>query len=142
MDEKALKFPARVPSERPELKEIKEAVGFDQPMAFPEEMEEEPSVARLRKEELPMPPLEEETPGFSTELKSSSGEKLFVKMDVYRRIIGEMDLLKKNLLQLQEINKNLDSSEFNEDKHFNKLRRLMKGLHDNLLSVDKALFKS
>ena len=38
IDEKALRFPASTPSERViEPEKVKEAVGFNKPMAFPEE---------------------------------------------------------------------------------------------------------
>lgn len=141
LDDNALKFPTKESSEKSfEPKEIKEAVGFDKPVDFPGEETAQPEMPE--EELIPQQEPEKTPPNLEPyEPKQPGKEEIFVKMDVYRRIIGEIDLLKKNLIQLNEINKDLDVSEYNEDKHFNKLRRLMKGLHDSLLNVDKTLFK-
>lgn len=69
-------------------------------------------------------------------------EPLYIKMDVYQRILGELDLLKTSLNNLSLANKALDTSEYNEETSFDKLKRSMKNLHDRLLEVDKILFKS
>ncbi len=136
IDDKALRFPTS-PSRRTfEPKEIKEAVGFDKPVAFPEETKAAMGSS--------LEPLDESEEGDLTSESypfESRKEELYVKVDVYQRILGEIDLVKKKLTELNETNKKLGSSEFNEDKNFNRLRKLMKGLHDNLLSIDKVLFK-
>lgn len=66
---------------------------------------------------------------------------LYVKKDVYQRLLGEMDLLKRNLSELDDANKKLHDSEYNEEDDFEKLKRTMKLIHDRLLEVDKTLFK-
>ena len=68
--------------------------------------------------------------------------ELYVKVEVYQRMLGELDELRRGFLDLQQISKNIDESEYNEENNFNKLRRGMKNLHDNLLQADKILFKS
>ena len=73
---------------------------------------------------------------------SMSNEPLFVKMEVYQRILGEMDSLKLALSKLGDISRHLESSEYNEESHFDILRREVKLAHDKLLQVDKLLFKS
>ncbi len=146
-DNQALNFPVKKPSEKSfQPEELKEAVGFDKPVAFPDEVQAPPQEEIVQVDEGEMPPSPTElptTPGQEPlEFKTTPGrEELYAKVDVYQRIIGEVDLLRKNLLELNEVNKDLESSEYNEGKHFNKLRKLMKGLHDNLLDVDKNLFK-
>lgn len=72
----------------------------------------------------------------------SQSEPLFVKMEVYQRVLGEMDGLKLALSQLGDISRHLESSEYNEENHFDILRREVKLAHDKLLQVDKLLFKS
>ena len=72
----------------------------------------------------------------------STGEPLFVKVDVYQRILGELSVLHDYLGSLDETNKKLDNSEYNEEANFDKLRRTMKSMHDRLLQADKVLFKS
>src|SRR3989344_484924 len=73
---------------------------------------------------------------------TQKSEPLFVKMEVYQRILGEMDDLKLILSKLGEINRHLESSEYNEENNFEKLRREVKLIHDRLLQIDKILFKS
>lgn len=144
VDEKALQFPSMGSSERViEPDKVKEAVGFSKPMAFPDE-----------EEDMSMPPMDEELPetsmpSFPAPSKYSSPapeimpkHELYVKVEVYQRILGELDELRRGFVELQNINKNIDESEYNEENNFNKLRRGMKFLHDNLLQADKILFKS
>ncbi|MBU0469906.1 MAG: hypothetical protein KKA62_05745 [Nanoarchaeota archaeon] len=141
LDDKALRFPTSLPQERViEPEKVKEVVGFDKPVAFPEEIKAEVESKRVRK-----------GPSFSglpepmSEMRLSSStqdEDLFVKVDVYQRILGEMETVKKSLLELSETSTNLETSEYNEEKHFGRLKKQMKSLHDDLLSMDKTVFKS
>jgi hypothetical protein len=74
------------------------------------------------------------------ELISSSPGKNFIKVGVYRRILGEFNDLRDDLNDLSEANKKLEESEYNEENKFENLRRSVKSLHDRLLLVDKSLF--
>ena len=141
IDEKALRFPAPGSSERViEPDRIKDAVGFNKPVAFPVEetsFEEELSVPpsfSLSRTARPIaaPPT----------FELVSRQELYVKVEVYQRMLGELDELKKKLSELSEASKNLEISEYNEESNFNKLRKLMKSLHDILLHADKTLFKA
>ncbi len=146
-DEKALQFPSIDSSDRViEPDKVKEAVGFSKPMAFPDE-DESMNMPMDEEIELPSAP----TPSFpsTSRYKSptpSSGfmpkHELYVKVEVYQRMLGELDELRRGFTDLQQINKNIDESEYNEENNFNKLRRGMKALHDSLLQADKILFKS
>lgn len=149
VDDKALRFPAARSSEKTiEPEELKEAIGFDKPMTFPEE----PGLTKEGSEISPRPKQEtapEEEPGFKRGINSSpfleeeSGkEELFVKVDVYQKMLAEIETVSKDVSDLMEINKSLENSEYNEKETFSKLRKLMKSLHDNLLDADKNLFKT
>ncbi|HLD79185.1 MAG TPA: hypothetical protein VJA18_01360 [Candidatus Nanoarchaeia archaeon] len=137
-DEKALRFPTSSSQDRIiEPESVKAAVGFDKPVAFPEEepmMEDQlpaPPIFPFSRTSRPMP-----TPEFMPR------QELYVKVDVYQRMLGELDELKKKLWELSETSKSLEVSEYNEEANFNKLRKSMKSLHDSLLHADKTLFKA
>mgnify|MGYP001577008313 FL=1 len=145
LDEKALQFPSMGSSDRViEPDKVKEAVGFSKPMAFPDEMEENmPMDEELPETPMPSFPSPER---YASSAPASSGmmpkHELYVKVEVYQRMLGELDELRREFMDLQQIGKNIDESEYNEENNFNKLRRGMKSLHDNLLQADKILFKS
>ena len=145
LDEKALQFPSMDSSERViEPDKVKEAVGFSKPMAFPDE-ETMPMDEDLP--ETPAPSFPSPTMGRYASSAPAASEmmpkhELYVKVDVYQRMLGELDELRRGFMDLQHISKNIDESEYNEENNFNKLRRGMKSLHDSLLQADKILFKS
>ena len=131
-DEKALRFPTAPPPRRvikPE--EVKAVAGFDQPLNF--EQQEATTLAKSRFFARATPP--------APEIPEEPQPPLYVKVDIYQRILGELDTVKGKLTHLQEINSRLESSEYNEDQHFVKLRRAVKNLHDRLQQMDKTLFK-
>lgn len=144
IDEKALQFPTISPSERViEPEKVKEAVGFSKPMAFPDEEESMP--VEEEASEMPVPKLPSPSRYAAPEPISAGTvlrQDLYVKVEVYQRMLGELDELRRGFVGLQQINKNINESEYNEENIFNKLRRGMKSLHDNLLQADKILFKS
>ncbi len=137
----SLQFPSQAPTRKViEPDKVKEAVGVDRPLPPsppPMPMEEvpvkpAPPVKIVAKREMvQLPPLQQQ-----------QEEPLFIKMDVYRKILSELDHLKVNFAELREFNRNLEEGEFNEEYKFTKLRRSVKGMHDRLLDIDKVLFKS
>jgi len=147
IDDKALKLPAAGSSDKTiEPEKLKEAIGFDKPMDFPEEpeqMKEEQEISPKPQQEMYAP---RETAGrvmSSPFLEEEGGrEELFVKVEVYQKILAEIDTVSKDVSDLVEINKSLETSEYNEKNTFSKLRKTVKSLHDNLLDVDKNLFKT
>ncbi len=144
LDEKALEFPPLDSSERViEPDKVKEAVGFSKPMAFPEDEESMPMDDEQEMSETPMPSFRP-----SSRYSQPSAQdlmpkhELYVKVEVYQAMLGELDELRRGFMDLQEVGKNVAESEYNEEANFNKLRRGMKSLHDSLLQADKILFKS
>ena len=143
LDEKTLQFPTMGPSERViEPEKVKEAVGFSKPMAFPDEEESMP-MEEASERPVPSPTMPSR---YASSEPISAGimpkHELYVKVEVYQRMLGEIEELRRGFTGLQQINKNIDESEYNEENNFNKLRRGMKSLHDSLLQADKILFKS
>jgi hypothetical protein len=142
LDEKALQFPPIESSERIiEPEKVKEAVGFSKPMAFPDE---EPMLSDEELPEMPSFPFSSKkkySPSSSAPSDLMPKHELYVKVEVYQRMLTELDELRRGFTELQGINKNIGESEYNEETNFNKLRKGMKSLHDNLLQADKILFK-
>ncbi len=122
MGESALRLPPRFSSERViEPEKVKAAAGIPQQIESPS-----PELS------LPVPP----TLGGGT-----IPDSIYVKIEVYQRILGEVDSLRKQLVLLTEAGKVLETSEYNEEANFTRLRRAMKMLHDDLLKIDKIVFK-
>lgn len=132
IEERALRFPSSSYGEKIiEPARVKEAAGIAEEMELPEE------------EELPKPvkgsaplPLE---PTFPSEFMNR--EPLFLHINVYRQILAEMSSIRAHLAELQETNKKLEKSEYNEEHNFERLRRAVKSMHDRLLQIDKVIFK-
>lgn len=125
--EGTLEFPQAVSSERvirPE--KVKEAAGVDK--SAPPLLEEQ-----VEPEAKPQPPLE---------MPTEDLEPIYVKVDVYRRMLGEIDSLKHDLGKMMTANSHLLTSEYNEEGKFTELRRKIRSMHDGLLKVDKRLFKT
>lgn len=138
IDENALRFPGAMSSERViNLEDLKKAAGFEKTAMADEEMKEdmppEPKVGLFKRT---LPFLRTPQP------QSMRSEPLYIKIDVYQHILGEIDGLKLTLSQLSETNRHLESSEFNEENGFEQLKKSVKAMHDRLLQVDKILFKS
>ncbi|MBT4539700.1 hypothetical protein HOI26_05115 [Candidatus Woesearchaeota archaeon] len=130
-DHKALQFPSTPPpSKIIQPDEVKEAAGVRKSTRMPEPSPMvEPYIEEPRVRS-PMP-----TPDFSGD------NTLYIKVDVYQRILGELSSLKSDLNNLHTYNSRLQTSEYNEENSFTKLRRSMKVVHDKLLATDKTLFK-
>ncbi len=71
---------------------------------------------------------------------SGKKEPIYVKVQIYQQLLGELDGLRLDLNHLSEKNRALENSEFNEEANFGKLKKMMKSIHDQLLSADKLLF--
>ncbi len=130
LDEGSLRFPRYAPQEKiiqPE--KIQEAAGIKEEMLPPEE-----DIPLL--EETPMA-IPSELPFFQSQMS----KPLFIKKDVYQRILGELESLKGDLFNLSELNRDLEKSEYNEENNYVILRKSMKSIHDRCLQIDKILFK-
>jgi len=70
-----------------------------------------------------------------------SSEPSFVKVEVYQEMLGAITESKQKLNELAETNRKLESSEYNEEDNFVKLKRAVKVMHDRMLLIDKTIFK-
>jgi hypothetical protein len=139
IDEKELKFPTTPHSDKvivPEqLKEVAGVKKVDEPVPSPEPSKKEKKVALAT-------PEFNNLPAKSPVMEETDNSPMYIKIQVYQRVLGELDELKDEISSLSHVSKNLTESEFNEDKHFEKLKKEIKSIHDNLLKLDKVLFKS
>ncbi|MDO8656463.1 MAG: hypothetical protein Q7K45_04445 [Nanoarchaeota archaeon] len=140
LDENSLRLPGRLSSSRViEPDQIKEAAGFGKAMTFPDEEEFSTS-------SFPSPRASSPVSASRTSMPSAIGPQeaspLFVKVEVYQHILGEIDEVKSKITELNHINKSVETSEYNEEHNFVKLRRCVKGIHDRLLLADKIVFKA
>ena len=73
--------------------------------------------------------------------KTARNEPLYIKINIYQKMLAEMEDLKSELNGLKSTQSSLESSEYNEESQFIKLKRTMKFMHDHLLKSDQILFK-
>ncbi len=136
LDEGALRLPGRSGGERViEPGAIKAAAGLEEPLSFPEAGEEFPEEA------FPTPSagLAGKSPAMMPFFKTK--KPVFIKVDVYQRLLGEMDAIKAKIVDMQEVDRKLETSEYNEENNFAHLRRAVRSIHDHLSMVDRIVFK-
>lgn len=130
-EESTLQFPTNAWKGRViEPEEVKAAAGLEEPLGFPEEREMEKPEATRKKLPSLLSPI------------SSRKKPLYVKVDAYQIILGELDGLKGKLGEMKETSHHLETSEFNEENNFVKLKRLVRTMHDQMLLADKIIFKT
>lgn len=135
LDERTLRFPTPSAAEKViQPEQFNQAAGFDRSFELPAQ----PSFPATR-ESSNLPPAAPKV----TPLPGSpnTGEPLFVKVELYRRVLGEIDGVRSKMNDLAVINKHLETSEYNEENNFTKMKQAVKVMHDRLLQVDKILFK-
>ena len=131
LEEGALRFPTASRSDRViEPEELKEAAGVEEPAS---EMPEKPKFSLFKKNVVAPPVVE---PVFQ-----ASHDPHYIRLDSYRAVLGELEHLKTQTAHWQAIQNHLQTSEYNEETKFVKLRRAVRGIHDRLLQVDKIVFK-
>ena len=129
LDEGALRLPGRIRGERTiEPDRIKAAAGLELPLPFPEEELES-------RDELP-------TPSSTSAFPQVKKKPLYLNVHIYQQLLGEMDTIKAKVAELQQLNQTLEASEYNEENNFTRLRRAVRAVHDQLLQIDKSLFKT
>ncbi len=142
VDENALRFPSMPHSERViEPDHVKQAVGVGNDKSLPplpEYPKMSPPAAPRRKVAKRQPT----APAMAPPIPRVAGHPLYAKVDVYQRVLGELDSLRTDISHLSTANNHLAKSEFNEEKNFEKLKRNVRNMHDRLLLVDKVLFKT
>lgn len=147
LGEGALRLPNRISPEKVfEPEKFKAAAGFNQFPPFPEEEDLGEAQGLLSE---PFPPTAAGLPKPSplTSLKSvgpavKESEPLFIKVEVYQRVLGELEDIKMKINNLYTVNRHLDSSEYNEENNFEKMKKAVKNIHDKLLQIDKITFKA
>ena len=139
LDDKALSFPQFVSSPKVvEPETLKAAVGtsagIDLSLA-PFEINEP--------EQAPSRPLRPGTvaPSLTASAQTVENSEMFVKVDAYQHVLGEIEGIRKNLSEMGAIQKKLESSEYYEEEDFDTLQRLLKSMHDGLLKMDKKLYQ-
>jgi len=139
MDSETLQFPSRISSEKEiKLDQIKEAVGIKKEMELPSMMEEETN-AVPEQSNIPSPFQQDiETTNFESPVNGP----IYVKLNVYQRLLGEVEDLKSDLRELSNVNSQLETSEYNEEKNFAKLRTSVRTIHDRILNMDKTIFNA
>lgn len=78
--------------------------------------------------------------GQSPVAKISMHRHHYVKVEMYQQLLADLDGLKKDLTHLGETNHLLETSEFNEEADYDKIKRNLKNVHDKIVSIDKTLF--
>ncbi len=115
-----------------EPEHLQAAAGFDQPLSFPE------ATGRVPPRPMRSPFGEQEA---EPAAPRAAKKPIYLKVELYEKLLWEVDTLKYDCIKLQQINNHLDTSEYNEEHHFEKLKKDLKALHDKLGRIDKILFK-
>ncbi len=130
LDEKTLRFPGRFRERVIEPEQVKAAVGMEKDFFPEEEVPEAEEPIMPKKASMTIRP------------PSLSLTPVHLKVEVYQKILGELDSMRTDLTKLQESANKVQSSEYNEEHNLSKLKKHMRGLHDQLLNIDKRLFKT
>ncbi|MDP3640581.1 MAG: hypothetical protein Q8R53_05290 [Nanoarchaeota archaeon] len=132
-DQRALRFPVTPPPERIiEPEKVKEAAGImpRKPVTMPSQMK---AKATEQERAMPLQPAHDEL---------FPEGPLYMKVDAYQCVLGELDSVKGDLNDLREVSHTLEKSELNEESRFSDLKKMVRAVHDRLLEVDGLLFKT
>ncbi|MBI4980043.1 hypothetical protein HZC30_00630 [Candidatus Woesearchaeota archaeon] len=133
-DEKTFQFSKKFGKETLiEPEHLQAAAGFDKLFSFPEP-------AGRGAPPGPMMPSFGEQEVEPTALPVAK-KPIYLKVNLYEKILWEVDTLKYDCIKLQQVNNHLETSEYNEEHHLEKLKKDLKALHDKLGRIDKVLFK-
>lgn len=66
----------------------------------------------------------------------------YLQVHQYKRILGELGELGSELSHLNGLSKSIDKAEYNEEKHFLRLKETMRKTHDKVLQADRILFSN
>ncbi len=131
IDEKALQFPMSEPSSR--------TIAFnDIRTAMSEPMDFKPKAALATPARVVM------GTGLSNAAVSHRfgiPKPYYIKVDVYQQLLAEIEGLHKDTHTLDSTNRHLETSEYNEEENYEKVRRSLKSTHDRLQAVDRVLFR-
>lgn len=156
VDDRSLQFPKKFSSEKViEPADMKAAAGLNRsvppkPVLVPKkdipQMQQQVPPPPVKKEELaknqavvPEPKVRPQVP--IMEYQEDMTGPLYLKKEIYQKILGEIEGVVYELKELDKVNHNLAQSEYNEESYFTKLRKHIKAVHDRLLHADTILFK-
>ena len=74
--------------------------------------------------------------------RRSSQDYKYIQVLQYKRILGELKDLHSELSHMNSLGKSLEKAEYNEEKHFMRLKETMRKVHDKVLHSDRILFSS
>ena len=145
-DEMALRFSKNKYLDKTiEPEQLQAAVDFDKPLNFPEMPDFDTPPPQTSKPSFPSRGVPKPTLQKSIDVgvyEAQESEPSFVKVEVYQEMLGAIAESKQELNELAEINRKLETSEYNEEDNFTKLKRAVRVMHDRLLLIDKTLFKA
>jgi len=104
--------------------EIKTAVGLDKPTIGP--FKQETTFLSMSE------------PSFPTRFPTN---EFFIRVNHYQNLSENLDTIKKINQQMEEGMQKIDHSEFNERKHYEKMKKQLKIIHSQLISMDEIIFK-
>lgn len=134
-DENAFRFSKKFGGETIiEPEHLQEAVGYNEQFKVPEE----PVLERKMPKSVTVPKI---VSNLNTLPRGCTINPIHIKIEVYQKILSEMEGCKENLGLMQEACRGLENSEYNEENNFEHLKKEMKSAHDKLLQIDKILFK-
>ena len=137
IDKNSLQLPQKSSREKVILPDqVKAAVGLEQSEPIPQQEETLPTQTEQNVE---MPPFSSQPETKIPEQKIK--KQVNVKVNTYRNILTELNELKKNAFEFNDINKKLELSEYNEEKDISRMKKSTKSMHDRLLQIDKIIFK-
>ena len=73
---------------------------------------------------------------------NQADEFIYLKIEQYKRMLGELESTKDAITKLTEISRKLHISEYNEERNFARLKNTVRSIHDRFLTIDNTLFKS
>ncbi len=132
-------------------KDLKKAAGFDNPIRAPTKQPTKDEFLTDPFANLPEPKktrpaarpfVREPQAAVAPTYVEPADEFVFLKVEQYKRILGELDASHESLNHLSNISRKLYQSEFNEERNFARLKNTIRSIHDKFLSVDKTIFKS
>ena len=88
------------------------------------------------------PPVTAKQPIPSLSPYNDAEEFRYLRVQPYKRVLGELEGLKAGITRLGEISRKIHVSEYNEERNFARLKNTVRSIHDRFLTIDKTLFKS
>lgn len=123
-----LQFP-QSSSRRSVPDEIKQSVGLEEPPQLPDmDLSVEPETS-FSSASIPQP------------LANQMTYPFFLRVQSYQDLVKDTSDVKTHMLELDLTTEKLENSEFNENKHYENLKKELRKVHERLLFMDDLIFK-